>query len=212
MPQLGGNLPLEIVVLAYNLPLVLLNLLSLIKKILIAVTLFNLSQDNVLQYVQVLQFNVVFQDAGKRNNSVRVARAILYQCAAILRYVLADNATLQYMQPAPERSAWPFCASAYARGPSCCTVYGGRFDWRSPLAVPVHVQISIIGPARPAHRTRARQSFSTSNLSTSAHESASWDLSEDRSHPRPASSVYCANCLPENRVTTHRAVDTSTLE
>ena len=101
------------------------------------------------------------------------------------------------------------CASAYARGPSCCTVYGGRFDWRSPLAVPVHVQISIIGPARPAHRTRARQSFSTSSLSTSAHESASWDLSEDRSRPRPASSVYCANCLPENRVTTHRAVDSA---
>ena len=108
MPQLGGNLPLEIVVLAYNLPLVLLNLLSLIKKILLfAVTVFNLSQDNVLQYVQVLQFNVVFQDAGKRNNSVRVARAIIYQFVAILRYVLADNATLQYMQPAPERSAWP---------------------------------------------------------------------------------------------------------
>ena len=103
-------MPLEIVVLAYNLPLVLLNLLSLIKKILLlasAVTVFNLSQDNVLQYVQVLQFNVVFQDAGKRNNSVRVARAIVYQFVAILRYVLADNATLQYMQPAPERSAWP---------------------------------------------------------------------------------------------------------
>ena len=47
------------------------------------------------------------------------------------------------------------CASAYARGPSCCTVYGGRFDWRSPLAVPAHVQISIIGPA---HRTKLAQS------------------------------------------------------